>query len=218
MNPLLLLIQDIFGAGGDTTAATLEWALAESLKNKQVLKRAQEELRTIFHSKRNVDESGFNQLKYLPAIVKETLRLHPPAPLSLPRECSEECNIYGYDIPAKTRVMVNIWAMGRDPKYWSEPEEFKPERFIDSRIDYKGNDFEYIPFGAGRRICPGMSFAIPNVALPLAQLLFHFDWKVDDDAGKLEDLDMVEHPVLEARRKNELKLIPVIYEGSCLKN
>ncbi|KAI5660810.1 hypothetical protein M9H77_20133 [Catharanthus roseus] len=209
------VLLDIFGAGGDTSAATLEWAISETIKHPRVLKRAQEEVRNLIGEKGNVDESNLDELKYLQAIIKETMRLHPGAPLSLPRESSEKCNVYGYDIPAKTRVFVNIWAIGRDPKYWSEPELFNPDRFLDSNVDYKGNDFQYIPFGAGRRICPGMSFAIPNVTLPLAQLLLHFDWKSAD--GKLEELDMTEGPSLTVRRKNELELIPSTYYKSCFK-
>ncbi|BBN68517.1 cytochrome P450, family 71, subfamily B, polypeptide 34 [Prunus dulcis] len=108
-------------------------------------------------------------------IIRETLRLHPPVPLLLPRECGEKCEIDGYEIPAKSKVIVNAWAIGRDPNYWNEPESFNPNRFLDSSIDYKGTNFEYIPFGAGRRMCPGVSFGLANVELPLALLLYHFD-------------------------------------------
>ena len=170
----------------------------------------------MFDDSGNVDESSLDDLKYLQAIVKETLRLHPSAPLLVPRECSEQCTINGYDIPAKAKVIVNAWAIGRDPKFWTEAEVFKPERFLDSEVDYKGNYFEYIPFGAGRRMCPGISFALPNIMLPLAQLLFHFDWKLSSEV-KLRDLDMHETMGATVRRKNDLNLIPVAYCRSSLK-
>lgn len=170
----------------------------------------------MFYKRGNVDESRIDELKYIQAIVKETLRLHPSAPLLVPRECREKCNINGYEIPAKARIFVNAWAIGRDPKYWNEAEKFSPERFLDSTVDFKGNDFEYIPFGAGRRICPGISFALPNILLPLAQLLFHFDWKLPGEM-LLEDLDMEECMGLTVRRKNELNLIPIVNHSSSLK-
>lgn len=128
------------------------------------MEKAQAEVRQVFLSKGNVDETGLQQVKFLKAVIKETLRLHP----AVPRECSESCQIYGYNTPVKTRVLVNAWAIGRDPTCWTEPERFNPERFLNSPVDYKGFSFEYIPFEAGRRICPGIAFATPNIKLPLA--------------------------------------------------
>ncbi|BBN67628.1 cytochrome P450, family 71, subfamily B, polypeptide 34 [Prunus dulcis] len=142
--------------------------------------------------------------------MRETLRLHPPVPLLLPRECGEKCEIDGYEIPAKSKVIVNAWAIGRDPNYWNEPESFNPNRFLDSSIDYKGTNFEYIPFGAGRRMCPGVSFGLANVELPLALLLYHFDWKLPNGM-KHEDLDMTEEFGVAVRRKDDLHLIPIPY-------
>ncbi|KAF7145716.1 hypothetical protein RHSIM_Rhsim04G0014400 [Rhododendron simsii] len=204
------VLLDIIAAGSETSSTVVEWAMSELLKNPQLLKRAQDEVRDVFDKKGNVDETGLHELKYLNSIVKETLRLHPPAPLLVPRESSEKCIVSGYEIPAKTKVIVNAWAIGRDPAYWTEPEKFDPERFIDSEIDYKGTDFKYIPFGAGRRICPGMSFALPNMELPLAQLLYHFDWKLPNGM-KHEELDMEERFGLTVRRKHDLYLIPIPY-------
>ncbi|RXI09792.1 hypothetical protein DVH24_033852 [Malus domestica] len=137
------------------------------------------------------NKSNQFSISYLNAVIKETLRLHPSVPLLLPRECGEKCEIGGYDIPVKSKVIVNAWAIGRDPKYWTEPERFKPGRFHYSSIDYKGTNFEYIPFGAGRRICPGILYGLANIELPLALLLYHFDWKLPDGT-KHEDLDMTE--------------------------
>ncbi|PNY10565.1 cytochrome p450 [Trifolium pratense] len=120
----------------------------------------------------------------------------------------ERCQINGYEIPAKTRIVVNAWAIGRNPRYWIEADSFKPERFVNSLIDFKGTDFEYIPFGAGRRMCPGIAFAIPNVELPLAQLLYNFDWKLPNGM-KNEELNMTESFGITAGRKYDLCLIPI---------
>ncbi|KAJ7963657.1 Cytochrome P450 [Quillaja saponaria] len=207
------VILDIFGAGTETSSTTVVWAMSEILKNPIVMEEAQAEVRRVFDKKGYVDEADFDQLKYLKAVVKETLRLHPPLPLILPRESSERCEINGYEIPAKTRVIINAWAIGRDSNYWTEAEKFKPERFLDNPIDYKGTDFGYIPFGAGRRICPGMTFGMANVELPLAKLLYHFDWKLPNGM-KPEDFDMSESEAagLTLRRKDDLCLIPTCYK------
>ncbi|XP_054819080.1 tabersonine 16-hydroxylase 2-like [Prosopis cineraria] len=114
------------------------------------------------------------------AVLKETMRLHPPLPLLAPRESSESCEINGFTMPPTTQMLVNAWAIGRDPTWWDRAEEFVPEKFLESEIDYKGLNFELIPFGAGRRICPGITLALANVELPLANLLFHFDWQLLD--------------------------------------
>ncbi|XP_024029900.1 cytochrome P450 71D11 [Morus notabilis] len=210
---LKAVIFDIFGAGTDTSATSLDWAMAELIKNPRVMKRAQNEVRQVFTRNGSVDETAISKMTYLKAVVKETLRLHLPAPLLLPRECGEKCEINGYEIPAKTRVVINGWAIERDPRYWSDPESFIPERFLDSPIDYKGTNFEYIPFGAGRRICPGIAFGVINIELPLAILLYHFDWKLPSGM-KNEDIDMTELFGLSVRRKDDLHLIPVAYDPS----
>uniref|UniRef100_A0A803Q8G6 Cytochrome P450 n=1 Tax=Cannabis sativa TaxID=3483 RepID=A0A803Q8G6_CANSA len=205
------VIWDIFTAGTETSATIVDWAMAEMIRNPRVMKKAQEEVRQVFNKKGMVDEAGISDLKYLKSIVKETLRLHPSSPLLLPRESREKCVINGYEIPKKTRIIVNAWAIGRDPKYWIEPESFMPERFLDSNIDFKGNNFEYIPFGAGRRICPGMSFGLINVELPLAFLLYHFDWKLPKEIMSHEDFDMTELFGISVKRKDHLNLIPMAY-------
>ncbi|KHM99030.1 Cytochrome P450 71D11 [Glycine soja] len=197
---------DIFGAGGETAATAINWAMAKMIRDPRVLKKAQAEVREVYNMKGKVDEICIDELKYLKLVVKETLRLHPPAPLLLPRACE----IDGYHISVKSMVIVNAWAIGRDPKYWSQPERFYPERFIDSSIDYKGGNFEYIPFGAGRRICPGSTFGLKNVELALAFLLFHFDWKLPNGM-KNEDLDMTEQSGVTVTRKADLFLIHITF-------
>ncbi|KAM1100720.1 hypothetical protein ACFX15_006905 [Malus domestica] len=211
------VILDIFGAGSETSATTVDWAMSEMIKNPRILKMTQDEVREVYNRNGKVDEPSIGEMKYLSLVIKETLRLHPPAPLLLPRESSESCKINGYDIPVKTKVIVNGWAIGRDPNYWTEPESFYPERFLDSSIDYKGTNFEYIPFGAGRRICPGISYGLANVELPLALLLYHFDWKLPNGMSH-EDLDMTELFGVTVRRKEDLRLIPIPYHPPSSKN
>jgi len=203
------VLQNIFAAGGETSATTIDWTMAEMLKNPRVMKKAQAEVREVFRMNGRVDETCINEMKYLKLVIKESLRLHPPAPLLLPRECGETCEIDGYHIPVKSKVIVNAWAIGRDPNSWTDPERFYPERFIDSAVDYKGNNFELIPFGAGRRICPGITFGLMNVELTLALLLHHFDWELPNGM-KGEELDMTEQFALTVRRKHALYLIPSI--------
>ncbi|KAK3032484.1 hypothetical protein RJ639_037297 [Escallonia herrerae] len=207
------VILDIFIAGSETSSTAMGWAMSEMLKNPSVMERAQAEVREVFGKRKVVDETDLHELKFLQAVIKETLRLHPSLPLLLPRESREQCDINGYQIPAKTKVIVNAWAISRDPRYWHDAERFHPERFLDSSVDYKGTNFEYIPFGAGRRICPGIAFALANIELPLAQLLYHFEWKLPNGL-KHEGLDMTEAFGSTAGRKHELCLIPVAYQSS----
>uniref|UniRef100_A0A453NGQ0 Cytochrome P450 n=1 Tax=Aegilops tauschii subsp. strangulata TaxID=200361 RepID=A0A453NGQ0_AEGTS len=142
-------------------------------------------------------------------VILETMRLHPAAPLLLPREAREPCKILGYDVPKGTTVLVNAWAIGRDPKHWEDPEEFKPERFESHTVDFKGTDFEYIPFGAGRRMCPGMTFAQASMEIVLAALLYHFDWELPSGV-KPDGLDMTEKMGVTVRRKNDLNLHHIV--------
>ncbi|XVF03641.1 hypothetical protein REPUB_Repub05bG0010600 [Reevesia pubescens] len=165
------VILDVLIGGTDTASNTVEWAMSEMMKNPRTLEKAQTEVRQVFARTGDVNESDLHELKYMKLVIKETLRLHPPVPLLVPKENVERCEINGYEIPAKFKVIVNAWAIGRDPNYWNEAERFNPERFLDSSIDYKGSNFEFIPFGAGRRMCPGMSFGMAIVELSLANLL-----------------------------------------------
>jgi cytochrome P450 len=183
--------------------------MSELMKNPDVMKRAQDELRHSLNGKRNVTEDDLAQLRYVKLVIKETLRLHPPAPLLVPRESMESCKILGYDVPKGTTVLVNAWAIARDPKYWEDAEEFKPERFERGAVDFRGMDFEYLPFGAGRRICPGMAFALSTMELVLSALLYHFDWQLTDGLMPGE-LDMTEEMGITVRRKNDLHLHPIV--------
>ncbi|XP_072994687.1 cytochrome P450 71A1-like [Typha latifolia] len=201
------IILDMFAGGTHTASTTIEWVMAELLKNPQEMKRVQEEVREIVGLDAKVREHLLDEMKYLKAVIKETLRLHPPAPLLVTRESIEDTKLQGYDVPAKTRVLINAWAIGRDPKSWERAEEFCPERFVDSAIDFKGQDFQFIPFGAGRRGCPGVGFAMPTVELTLANLLYHFDWEFPKGIDR-ESMDMSESGGLVTNLKYNLVLVP----------
>ncbi|XP_061339808.1 cytochrome P450 71D8-like [Gastrolobium bilobum] len=217
INNVKAVIWDIFAAGTDTSTTVLGWTMSEMMRNTRVRERAQAEIRQTLRGKETIHETDIGELSYLKAVIRETLRLHPPLPLLLPRESREACRIGGYELPTKTKVMVNAWALGRDPEYWYDPESFKPERFNDNCIDFKGTNFEYIPFGAGRRICPGISFGLANVEFALAKLLYHFNWELPQGM-KPEDLDMDEGFGAVVGRKNNLCLIPTPYNPSILDN
>ncbi|WOK97572.1 premnaspirodiene oxygenase-like [Canna indica] len=201
------VVLDMFLGGTDTSATTMEWAISELIRNPEVMKKAQNEVREALKGRTKVEESDVEGLKYLKLVIKEVLRLHPPGPFTVPRVAKESCTILGFNIPNGTRVLINAWAMGRDPRYWDDAESFKPERFDQSMIEFKGRDhFEYIPFGGGRRVCPGMDFALAKVGLVLANLLFYFDWGLPNGM-KPENLDMTERVGGVASRENELYLL-----------
>lgn len=158
------------------------------MKNPKTMKKVQDEIRSLIGKRGFVDEDDIQQLPYLKAVVKEMMRLQPTVPLLVPRETVHKCTLGEYEIAEKTLVYVNAWAIGRDPEAWEKPLEFHPERFLDTCIDMKGQDYELIPFGAGRRICPGIFMGIANVELSLANLLYKFDWEMPDGM-KREDID-----------------------------
>ncbi|KDP32263.1 hypothetical protein JCGZ_14784 [Jatropha curcas] len=201
---------DMFLGGTETSATLIEWAMSEMVKDSRVMRKAQEEIRQVYYQKENIDETRLDELKYLKLVVKETLRLHPPGPLLVKRECLEAVEIDGYEVPINTKVNVNAWAIGRNSRYWIEAEKFFPERFQNNSIDFKGNDFEFIPFGAGRRMCPGIAYGMAVVELVIANLLYHFDWE-QPNGIEPHHLDMSESFGITARRKNELHLIPIPY-------
>ncbi|CAN6275275.1 unnamed protein product [Urochloa humidicola] len=203
------VILDIFVAGSTGTSALIQWAMLELMRNPGVLHKAQLEIRHVMQGKPKVTEDDLTALKYMKLVIKETLRLHPAPPLPLPKECQESCKILGYDVPRGTIVFVNSWAIGRDPIYWDEPGVFMPERFDGSTIDFKGTDFGFIPFGAGRRVCPGIMFAYAHIELVLATLLYHFDWHLPP--GVTPDMvDLTEEISLDASPKTILYLHPVL--------
>ncbi|RDY09007.1 hypothetical protein CR513_06703, partial [Mucuna pruriens] len=172
------IILDMIGGAFDTTAVTIEWGMSELLRHSRVMKRLQEELNNVVGINKQVEESDLSKLPYLNMVVKEILRLYPVGPLLVPRESLQDIIINGYFIPKKSKILINAWAIGRDPKVWSDNTEmFYPERFVNSNIDIRGHDFELIPFGSGRRGCPGIQLGLTTVSLVLAQLVHCFNWE-----------------------------------------
>ncbi|CAM8939883.1 unnamed protein product [Rhodiola kirilowii] len=204
---------NIFLAGVDTGAITVVWAMTELVKNPSAMKKAQDEIRCLMADKDRVSEQDLESLEYLKMVLKETLRLHPPAPLLLPKQTTANTQVLGYHIKAGTRVYINAWAIGRDPKTWEKPDKFSPERFEDCPIDYKGQNFELIPFGGGRRMCPGINMGMSTVQLSLANMLFSFDWKLPEGMTR-EDISMEEGTGLTSYKKIPLKLVPVRFQTS----
>ena len=167
------MLQDLFVAGTDTTSSTLEWAMAELLHNPEKLLKARVELLQTIGKDKQVKESDITRLPFVQAVVKETFRLHPVVPFLIPHRVEEDRDIDGLTVPKNAQVLVNAWAIGRDPNIWENPNSFVPERFLELDMDVKGQNFELIPFGAGRRICPGLPLAIRMVHLMLALLEFY---------------------------------------------
>uniref|UniRef100_A0A0D9Z9N3 Cytochrome P450 n=1 Tax=Oryza glumipatula TaxID=40148 RepID=A0A0D9Z9N3_9ORYZ len=201
------MLLDTFVGGITTTSVTLHWAMSELIRNPRVMKKAQDEIRAVVGEKERVQHHDMPKLKYLKMVVKETFRLHPPATLLVPRETTRHFKVGGYDIPEKTKVIVNAWAIGRDPNIWKDPEEFIPERFEEMDIDFNGAHFELVPFGSGRRICPGLAMGVANIEFILASMLFCFDWELPHGVRK-EDIDMEEAGKLTFHKKIPLLLVP----------
>nr|GLL36134.1 cytochrome P450 71A3-like [Ipomoea trifida] len=187
---------DMFLAGTHTVSTLLEWIMTELIKNPKVMKKLSSEVRTLKTS------DDLETMQYLKAVIKETLRLHPPIPLLVPRRAFHDVKVMDFHVATGTQVIVNSWAIGRDPIVWENPEKFKPERFLYSNVDYKGMHFELIPFGAGRRGCPGVAFTANMIELALARLVHEFDFASTED-----DLDMSEGIGLTANKKIPLTVI-----------
>ncbi|KAL3838997.1 hypothetical protein ACJIZ3_023588 [Penstemon smallii] len=215
------LLLNLFVAGTDTTSSTVEWSIAELIRHPKILAQVQQELDSVVGKNRLVTESDLAQLPFFQAVIKENFRLHPSTPLSLPRVAQESCEINGYLIPKGSTLLVNVWAIARDPDVWESPLEFRPQRFMAGgqkpNADVKGNDFEVIPFGAGRRICAGMGLGIRMVQLLTATLIHAFDFELAN--GQLpENLNMEEAYGLTLQRADPLmvhpkpRLEPHVYE------
>ncbi|KAL2896009.1 Cytochrome P450 76AD1 [Bienertia sinuspersici] len=187
----------------------LVWVMSELIRNPKMMAKAQEEIEQVLGKDRQIQESDIIKLPYLQAIIKETLRLHPPTVFLLPRKANIDVELYGYVVPRGAQILVNLWAIGRDPQAWENPDVFSPERFLGSEIDLKGRDFGLLPFGAGRRICPGMNLAIRMLTLMLATLLRFFNWKLREGINPI-DLDMDEKFGIALQKSEPLQIIPVL--------
>ncbi|XP_012844681.1 PREDICTED: geraniol 8-hydroxylase-like [Erythranthe guttata] len=202
-----LMITELFIGGTDSSTTTVEWAMTELIRNPNILSKLRQELSEKITNGKTVQEQDLPQLPYLTAVIKETMRLHPPSPLLLPRRAEQEVEIHGFTIPKNTRIWLNVLSITRDPKSWDGPTCFVPERFLDSDIDFRGRVFSFIPFSSGRRICPGMNLGLRMVSLILATLVQKFDWKLPNEMAP-EDMDMTDRFGLTLRKAQRLVLIP----------
>ncbi|KAM7273725.1 hypothetical protein ACFE04_028389 [Oxalis oulophora] len=201
------LIMDVMFGGTETVASAMEWAMAELMKSPEDLKKVREELTKVVGSNRHVSGSDLENLPFFKCVIKETLRLHPPIPVLL-HETAEETNVFGYKIPARAQVMINVWAIGRDPNSWTNPENFDPSRFMKHNVpDFKGSDYEFLPFGSGRRSCPGMQLGLYGLELGVASLLNCFDWELPNGM-KPSELDMNDTFGLTAPKAVQLVVVP----------
>lgn len=194
----------------DTSASAIAWNMTALMKASRVMKKLQQEIRESIGQKGIVEEDDLKKLHYLKAVINESFRLYPTCPLLVPRETMETCILGGYEIQPGTKVYVNAWAIGRDPHFWENAHEFLPERFLEKDIDIKGPEFGVIPFGSGRRICPGMLMGLTNVELILANLIYWFDWELPDGVEAL-DVDTDSLPGLTMHKKNPLYIVPKKY-------
>ncbi|KAG5558524.1 hypothetical protein RHGRI_008457 [Rhododendron griersonianum] len=200
------MFMELFGAGIESTSATTEWALTELMRNPESMQKLRQELSKEITGD-TIRESDLPRLPYLEACLKETLRLHPPGPLLLPHRAVETCEVMGCTIPKDSQILVNMWAIARDPKIWDDPLSFKPERFLSSRLDYMGTDFEYFPFGSGRRFCPGQPLASRVVPVIIASLIHNFDWVLPGNMDPAQ-IDMTDKLDITMLKQEPLCAIP----------
>ncbi|KAL0312788.1 UNVERIFIED_CONTAM: cytochrome [Sesamum radiatum] len=201
------MLIDILVGGTDTSSTAIEWVMAELLCHPKVMEKVQNELDEVVGLNNIVEESHIPKLAYLDAVLKETLRLHPIGPFLTPRNPSQSCIIGGYTIPKDSTVFFNVWSIQRNPLAWENPLEFKPERFLDHTMkwDFNGNNFNYIPFGSGRRVCAGLPLAERMVRFVLASLLHSFEWQLPEG----EKLDMSDKLIMALRKKIPLRAVPI---------
>ncbi|CAI9292227.1 unnamed protein product [Lactuca saligna] len=183
--------------------------MTELLRNREKMEKTRSEINKFMKNKKGfVQETYISQLPYLQAVIKETLRLHPPIPLLVPHQAIQEVQVNSFIVPKNAQILCNVWAMGRDHNIWLDSEKFMPERFLEVKIDYKGQDYEFIPFGAGRRICPGLNIAHRMLHIMLGSLIHKFEWKLEGNV-RVEDMDMEEKFGLTLPRKIPLVAIPI---------
>ncbi|TVU25750.1 hypothetical protein EJB05_28257, partial [Eragrostis curvula] len=199
------MLMDLFFAGAGTSSSTVEWAMAELLQSPEVMKKVKRELRKVLGTKMQIEESDIGRLPYLQAVVKEVLRLHPPIAMTFYR-AEATVQVQGYTIPEGTTIIMNIWAVHRNTDIWNDPDKFKPERFINSESDFSGKNCMLIPFGGGRRICPGLPLAQRAVHLVLASLLHQYNWVLPEEATE-NGIDMTEKYGIVVSMAHPLKAI-----------
>ncbi|CAM0951618.1 unnamed protein product [Alopecurus aequalis] len=210
LDALNCFLSDLFISGAETNSITVEWTMAELLRQPAVMSKVRDELREALGSKRHPDESDIGKMPYLRAVVMETMRLHPASPLMMPHEAmADGAEVGGYEVPKGTKVIVNLWAIMRDPATWTQPEDFVPERFLGADVDFRGKDqVEFMPFGAGRRACPGTPMATRVVTLILASLLHAFEWRLPEGMQP-RDVDVRDRFATSLKMVTPLKAVPV---------
>ncbi|KFK28658.1 hypothetical protein AALP_AA7G028400 [Arabis alpina] len=212
-NDIKLILKDIFFAGTATTASLLEWTLTELFRHPKVMKKLQDEIKKISTHNSNVTEKEVEQITYLHDVIKEGLRLHPSGPL-LFRLPSENVQLKGYEIAAGTQVIINVWAIQRDPAIWGlDADEFRPERHLEANLDFNGTDSKFLPFGAGRRLCPGIGFAMVMAKLILANVVKRFNYRVEVGPTGDDMPDLVEASGIDVCRKFPLIVFPSLAQA-----
>ncbi|XP_068667806.1 xanthotoxin 5-hydroxylase CYP82C4-like [Aristolochia californica] len=203
---IFLYLRTVILGGTETSAITLTWVLALLVKNRRVLEKAHAELDLQVGRDRLVEASDISKLVYLQSIIKETFQLYPPGPLLAPHRAMEDCQVGGFHVPAGTSVMINAWKIHRDPRVFLNPLEFRPERFLEENMDMDvmGQQFMLIPFGFGRRGCPGANMALRIVHMALARVLQAFDWTLPSGCSQV---DMNEGTGIALGRENPLELL-----------
>ncbi|KAI3675986.1 hypothetical protein L1987_85582 [Smallanthus sonchifolius] len=200
------IVSDVFSGGTDTTSASIEWTLSELIRHPNIMKKVQKEVTELGKGRSMITEDDIEHMPYLKAVFKETMRLHTPLPLLVPHEAMDDVKVMGYDLKKGTQLMINAWAIARDPSIWEDADMFKPERFLNSSVDFKGFHYELLPFGSGRRGCPGVQFAVSINELVLANLVYKYDFALPNGV-RAEELDMTELAGLVVRKKDPLMLV-----------
>lgn len=199
----------MFIAGTETNSTTTEWAMTELLLNPNIMAKVRQEITEKIGAKGNIEEAEILELPYLQSVLKETMRLHLVVPLLLPHKTETDVNLSGYLIPKDTQVLVNVWGIARDPDYWKNPNCFIPQRFLGSEMDYKGRHFSFLPFGSGRRMCPGIRLAERVISLMIASLVTRFEWKLPNNIAP-EELDMTDSFGITLQRASPLLVVPTV--------
>lgn len=197
----------MLAGGSETNTTAIEWIMSELVTNPEKMAKLKAELKGVAGDEKLLEESDMARLPYLAAVIKEVLRIHPPGPLLFPRKALSDQVVNGYMIPKGTQMFFNVWAMGRDPSIWDDSNSFKPERFLDQKVDFKGFDFELIPFGSGRRICPGMPLANRVMHMATATLVHNFDWELEQGMADVDHKGEMSGVTL--RRAVPLRIIPI---------
>ncbi|KAI3959768.1 hypothetical protein MKW92_002614 [Papaver armeniacum] len=202
-----VFIMEMILGGTDTTVSTIEWVMTEAVRNPEVMRKAKDEIAQVVGYNRKIEESDIESLPYLSAVIKEAMRLNPVGPFLLPRSAVEDTEFMGYFVPKDTAVVVNIWGIGRDSASWDDPLSFNPDRFLGNTTDYRGQHSRFLPFGAGRRICPGLPMAHQIVPMVVGSLLQSFDWTAENGATP-ESMDMHEKIEMALKKSTPLRIIP----------